>query len=65
MIKENPTKKIIKKLNQVPSEITENIHLNEAIKLLPNNYSFEIHKIIHRVRTLNCKRVAMQFPDGL
>jgi 2-(3-amino-3-carboxypropyl)histidine synthase len=33
--------------------------------LLPANYSFEIHKTIHRIRTLEAKRVALQMPEGL
>lgn len=52
-------------LNQVPKDILEDPALNSAISLLPSNYSFEIHKTIHRIRTLNAKRVALQMPEGL
>ena len=39
--------------------------INEAISLLPPNYSFEIHKTIHRVRSSGSKKIALQFPEGL
>lgn len=52
-------------LNQVPPEILEDPDIQAAIELLPKNYSFEIPKTIHRIRTLGAKRVALQFPEGL
>ncbi|KAJ5325439.1 Diphthamide synthesis eukaryotic DPH1/archaeal DPH2 [Penicillium brevicompactum] len=52
-------------LNQVPPEILNDPEIKEAIELLPSNYSFEIPKTIHRVRTSGAKRVALQFPEGL
>jgi len=52
-------------LNQIPSEILDDPAINAAIGLLPHNYSFEIPKTIHRIRTLGAKRVALQFPEGL
>ncbi|KFA61183.1 hypothetical protein S40285_02182 [Stachybotrys chlorohalonatus IBT 40285] len=52
-------------LNQVPKEILEDKSLQQAIALLPANYSFEIPKTIHRIRTLGSKRVALQMPEGL
>lgn len=52
-------------LNQVPPEILNNEELIDAMKLLPSNYSFEIPKTIHRIRTLGAKRVALQMPEGL
>ncbi|KAK2071943.1 hypothetical protein P8C59_006326 [Phyllachora maydis] len=52
-------------LNQVPAELLEDQKLKEAIGLLPANYSFEIPKTIHRIRTLGAKRVALQMPEGL
>jgi 2-(3-amino-3-carboxypropyl)histidine synthase len=39
--------------------------LNAAIALLPANYSFEIHKTVHRIRLLGAKKVALQMPEGL
>jgi 2-(3-amino-3-carboxypropyl)histidine synthase len=33
--------------------------------LLPANYSFEIPKTIHRIRSLGSKKVALQMPEGL
>ncbi|EXJ78438.1 diphthamide biosynthesis protein 1 [Capronia coronata CBS 617.96] len=52
-------------LNQVPPEILDDPDIQAAIGLLPHNYSFEIPKTIHRIRTLQAKRVALQFPEGL
>lgn len=52
-------------VNQVPTEILEDPEINEAIGLLPPNYSFEIHKTIHRIRTSSSRKVALQFPEGL
>ena len=51
--------------NQVPSEILQDSQLNAAIKALPSNYSFEIHKTIHHIRKNNSKMVALQMPEGL
>jgi 2-(3-amino-3-carboxypropyl)histidine synthase len=52
-------------LNHIPPEISSNPDILAAISLLPPNYSFEIPKTIHRIRTLGAKRVALQFPEGL
>ncbi|KAM0286061.1 hypothetical protein ACHAQH_001069 [Verticillium albo-atrum] len=52
-------------LNQVPPEILNDPALNDAIALLPSNYSFEIHKTIHRIRTSGAKKIALQMPEGL
>lgn len=52
-------------LNQVPPEILEDPEIQAAIELLPKNYSFEIPKTIHRIRSSGAKRVALQFPEGL
>ena len=52
-------------LNQIPVEILEDPDINAAIQLLPPNYSFEIHKTIHRIRALQAKRIALQMPEGL
>jgi 2-(3-amino-3-carboxypropyl)histidine synthase len=50
---------------QIPDEILNDAEINAAIALLPPNYSFEIHKTIHRIRTLQAKRIALQMPEGL
>lgn len=52
-------------MNHVPPEISEDPDILAAIALLPKNYSFEIPKTIHRIRTSGAKRVALQFPEGL
>ncbi|XP_027136512.1 2-(3-amino-3-carboxypropyl)histidine synthase subunit 1 isoform X1 [Larimichthys crocea] len=51
--------------NQIPNEILQDPELQEAIKALPANYNFEIHKTVWRVRQANSKRVALQLPEGL
>ncbi|ORY55138.1 diphthamide biosynthesis protein [Pseudomassariella vexata] len=52
-------------LNSVPPEILEDPSLKEAMTLLPANYSFEIPKTIHRIRSAGAKKVALQMPEGL
>jgi 2-(3-amino-3-carboxypropyl)histidine synthase len=52
-------------LNQIPPEILHDPAINAAIALLPANYSFEIHKTIHRIRSLHSQQIALQFPEGL
>ncbi|KAE9375910.1 hypothetical protein N431DRAFT_333137 [Stipitochalara longipes BDJ] len=58
-------RRIPRTLNQVPPEILNDPDINAAIALLPPNYSFEIHKTIHRIRINGSKRVALQMPEGL
>ena len=52
-------------INQIPQDILSDVQLNNAIKQLPSNYSFEIHKTIHHIRKNNSKMVALQMPEGL
>ena len=59
------TRRPARALHQVPDKILHDSEINEAIALLPPNYSFEIHKTIHRIRTSDSKKVALQFPEGL
>ncbi|KAG2077659.1 Diphthamide synthesis [Suillus decipiens] len=51
--------------NQIPDEILSDALLNQAIKQLPANYSFEIHKTVHHVRKNKAKMIALQMPEGL
>ncbi|KAI0939242.1 hypothetical protein AcV5_000712 [Taiwanofungus camphoratus] len=51
--------------NQIPQDILNDAQLNAAIKQLPSNYAFEIHKTIHHVRKNDAKMVALQMPEGL
>lgn len=51
--------------NQIPDDILHDKDLNEAIKLLPSNYNFEIHKTVWNVRKAGASRVALQMPEGL
>ncbi|CAG5135786.1 unnamed protein product [Candidula unifasciata] len=51
--------------HQIPEEILNDADINDAIKQLPENYNFEIHKTIWKIRQTKSKRVALQFPEGL
>lgn len=51
--------------NQIPDDILRDVQLNEAIKGLPSNYNFEIHKTIHQIRRDGIQTVALQMPEGL
>ena len=57
-----PRRRIVK---QIPDDILSNSEMNEAIALLPQNYNFEVHKTIWRIRQTGSKKVALQFPEGL
>ncbi|KAH3901279.1 2-(3-amino-3-carboxypropyl)histidine synthase SCDLUD_002769 [Saccharomycodes ludwigii] len=52
-------------VNHIPEEILNDKELNEAIKLLPSNYNFEIHKTIWNIKKYKATRVALQMPEGL
>lgn len=60
-----PKRHIGRALNQIPEDILGDKDLNEAIRLLPSNYNFEIHKCVWNIRKHNAKRVALQMPEGL
>ncbi|KAJ8328478.1 Diphthamide biosynthesis protein 1 [Batrachochytrium dendrobatidis] len=49
----------------IPVEILMDEQLNDAIKVLPANYNFEIHKSVWQIRKHGAKKVALQFPEGL
>ncbi|KAI5453177.1 Diphthamide biosynthesis protein 1 [Naganishia albida] len=51
--------------NLIPDEILNDKDLNEAMKGLPSNYSFEIHKTVHQLRRDRIRTVALQMPEGL
>ncbi|KAI1269843.1 putative diphthamide synthesis protein-domain-containing protein [Xylariaceae sp. FL1019] len=65
LIQASQSRRPARLINQVPPEISENPELKEAIALLPANYSFEIPKTIHRIRSSGAKKVALQMPEGL
>lgn len=68
VVKAKPVRKVVKgpvRLNKIPQEILNDPNINEAIKKLPENYNFEIHKTIWRIRESKAKRVALQMPEGL
>ncbi|CAG9791363.1 unnamed protein product [Diatraea saccharalis] len=55
----------IRSLNKIPDDLLNDPLLNRACDALPQNYNFEIHKTIWRIRSINAKRVALQMPEGL
>ena len=52
-------------MNQIPEDILNDEDLNQAIKLLPSNYNFEVHKCVWNIRKHKASRVALQMPEGL
>ena len=50
---------------KIPPSIRHNESLNSDIRILPSNYSFEVHKTLWRISKLSAKRVALQLPEGL
>jgi len=61
----NRTRHVGRVMNQIPEEILNDKDLNEAIRLLPSNYNFEIHKTVWNIKKNGAKRVALQMPEGL
>ncbi|XP_061722905.1 2-(3-amino-3-carboxypropyl)histidine synthase subunit 1 [Cydia pomonella] len=55
----------VRSLNKIPEELLNDPLLNRACESLPQNYNFEIHKTIWRIRSVAAKRVALQLPEGL
>ena len=54
----------IRTANKIPESILNDADLNDAIAVLPQNYNFEIHKTVWKIRQLEAKCVALQFPEG-
>jgi len=50
---------------RIPDEVLNDPLLNADMAVLPQNYNFEVHKTVWRVRSLGSKRVALQLPEGL
>lgn len=65
IVRARKSRVISRLVNQIPDEILNDDSLNEAIKLLPSNYNFEIHKTVHNIRQRSAKRVCLQMPEGL
>ncbi|CAK1541547.1 unnamed protein product [Leptosia nina] len=55
----------VRSVNKIPDELLNDPIINRACEALPQNYNFEIHKTIWRIRSLGSKRVALQLPEGL
>ena len=51
--------------NQIPEDILQDPQLEQALKQLPSNYDFQIHKTIWKLRQAKATRVAIQMPEGL
>lgn len=58
-------------ISGIPEHITSNPILNDAIKILPPHYNFEIYKTLYRIETLakelnkSSLKISLQFPEGL
>lgn len=66
LVKKNrPKTNVRHAINQVPPEVLNDEELNNAIKLLPSNYNFELHKTVWNIKKHAAKRVALQMPEGL
>ncbi|XP_015108420.1 2-(3-amino-3-carboxypropyl)histidine synthase subunit 1 [Diachasma alloeum] len=68
VVKAKPVRKVFKapvRLNKIPQELLNDPLLNAAAAALPQNYNFEIHKTIWRIRETKARRVALQMPEGL
>ena len=61
--KAKPKRRVL--ASRIPQDILSDEKLNQAIKALPPNYNFEIHKTVWHVRKNNSTCVALQFPEGL
>lgn len=57
-------KGVTRTINKIPQNILEDPLINDAISVLPQNYNFELHKTIWRIRDMKAKRVALQMPEG-
>ncbi|XP_034937455.1 2-(3-amino-3-carboxypropyl)histidine synthase subunit 1 [Chelonus insularis] len=68
VVKAKPVRKVFKapvRVSKIPQELLDDPILNAAIAAIPENYNFEIHKTIWRIRETKAKRVALQMPEGL
>lgn len=54
-----------RRFTPVPQDLSSDPLLLEDMSALPDNYSFEIPKTIHRLRESNATSVALQLPEGL
>lgn len=58
--------KLFRKVRKPQKQIIQNEEgLNEAMKVLPTNYNFEIKKCLIRIIEDKVKLVALQLPEGL
>lgn len=68
VVRAKPVRRVFKgatrTINKIPQNIIDDPLINEAISVLPQNYNFEMHKTIWRIRELKAKRVALQMPEG-
>lgn len=67
VVRAKPSRKVfsgIKSATRVPESLLADPNLAAAVEFLPENYNFEVHKTIWRIRQLNAKTVALQMPEG-
>ena len=54
-----------RRARRIPDAVLNDAELNAAIRKLPLNYEFEVHKTVWRLQQENASVVALQFPEGL
>lgn len=55
----------VRRFTPVPVELLADPELEADMSALPDNYSFELPKTIHRLREAEAKCAALQMPEGL
>jgi len=58
-----PVKRFVR--GAIPLELLQDPELAEDLRVLPRAYNFEMHKVIHQVRSTRASCVGLQFPEGL
>lgn len=58
-----PAKRFVR--GAIPHDLLHDPDLAEDLQVLPRAYNFEMHKVIHQVRSTSAACVGLQFPEGL
>lgn len=55
----------VKSVVKIPQDLVDKINSFPLVRVLPQNYNFEIPKTIWRIKQTEAKRVGLQMPEGL
>lgn len=55
----------VKSVVKIPQDLVDKINSFPLVRVLPQNYNFEIPKTIWRIKQIEAKRVGLQMPEGL